>query len=90
MYGAMWRRLPGPWPLKAIESAVLMVGVVALLFVVVFPWAEPRLPFTDVTVDDEQAGADTVGPNAPDPTSTQVPTGDSPTLGAGATRWTLT
>ncbi|MDQ1695615.1 MAG: hypothetical protein QOJ03_968, partial [Frankiaceae bacterium] len=27
------------------------VGVCALLFFLVFPWVEPRLPFNDVTVD---------------------------------------
>ena len=88
MYGALWRRLPGPWPVKLIESAALLTGVVALMFVVVFPWVEPRLPFTDVTVDEEQEGADTVDPNAPDPNApfqtgpqTQVP--QNPTLGAG-------
>lgn len=88
MYGTLWRRLPGPWPLKLIESAALIAGVVALLFIVVFPWAEPRLPFTDVTVDDQQEGADTVDPNAPDPSVTQAPDGN-PALGAGPTRWTV-
>jgi hypothetical protein len=85
----MWRRLPGPWPVKLIESAVLLTGVVALMFIVVFPWIEPRLPFTDVTVDEQQSGADTVDPNAPDPNApqpgapqTQAP--ENPTLGFGA------
>jgi len=32
-------------------STLLIVGVVVLLFLVVFPWAEPRLPFNHVTVD---------------------------------------
>jgi hypothetical protein len=36
---------------KALEALVLAVAVVALLFLVVFPWLEPRLPFNDVTVD---------------------------------------
>jgi hypothetical protein len=30
---------------------VLFVAVLALLFFVVFPWAEPKLPFSHVTVD---------------------------------------
>jgi len=47
----MWRKLPGPWPVKAIEALVAFAAVVLLLFTVVFPWVEPRLPFTDVTVD---------------------------------------
>ncbi len=49
MYGWIWRKLPGPLAVKAIEAAVLILGVVALLMFVVFPWAEPRLPFNNVT-----------------------------------------
>jgi hypothetical protein len=35
-----------------LEALALMLATVALLFTVVFPWVEPRLPFNDVTVDD--------------------------------------
>ena len=52
LYGWLWRRLPGRWPLKV---GVLAVGAAALcvvLFLVVFPWVEPRLPFNHVTVDN--------------------------------------
>jgi hypothetical protein len=84
VYGALWRRLPGPWPVKLIESAVLLTGVVALMFVVVFPWVEPRLPFTDVTVDEEQPGADTVDPNNPQPDAPQTQSPENPTLGLSA------
>jgi hypothetical protein len=88
VYGSLWRRLPGPWPIKLIESAVLLAGVVALLFVVVFPWLEPRLPFTDVTVDN-QPGSDTVDPNNPTgpagvPSTPAPADGGSPVLGAGS------
>jgi hypothetical protein len=38
-------------PSKVIGSAILVLAVVALLFLVVFPYVEPRLPFNDVTVD---------------------------------------
>jgi hypothetical protein len=48
----MWRTLPGPTPVKVLESLALAVVTVALLFTVVFPWIEPRLPFNDVTVDE--------------------------------------
>ena len=45
-----------------------MAAVVALLFTVVFPWVEPRLPFSNVTVDDSaanpQSSADTLDPSA--------------------------
>jgi hypothetical protein len=32
-----------------LQAVLLILGVLALLFFVVFPWAEPRLPFNDVT-----------------------------------------
>jgi len=38
--------LPG----KIIGSLLLIAAVVAVLFLYVFPWVEPRLPITDVTV----------------------------------------
>ncbi len=59
MYSALWRRLPGPWPVKVLQCLVLLAAVVLLLFTVVFPWAEPRLPFTDVTVEDSGVSAPT-------------------------------
>ena len=53
MYVWIWRRLPGGLPGKVAGSLVLLVAVLALLFLVVFPWAEPRLPFNQVTVPHE-------------------------------------
>ena len=53
MYAWIWRRLPGRWPSKLAGCAALLVGVLALLFFVIFPWAEPRLPFNQVTVPHE-------------------------------------
>ncbi|MFD8492452.1 hypothetical protein SAMN05421504_1021081 [Amycolatopsis xylanica] len=50
MYAWIWRVLPGNVAVKAALAAVLIAGVVALLFFVVFPWAEPLLPFNDVSV----------------------------------------
>ncbi|MGY1436850.1 hypothetical protein [Streptomyces reniochalinae] len=51
MYGWIWRHLPGNVVVRILISTVLVVGVVFLLFQYVFPWAEPMLPFNDVTVD---------------------------------------
>ena len=51
MYGWIWRHLPGPTAAKALLSLLLVLGVCALLLFVVFPWVEPHLPFTAVTVD---------------------------------------
>ncbi len=49
MYGWIWRHLPGPTAAKVAETVVLVLGVVALLMLVVFPWVEPLLPFNQVT-----------------------------------------
>jgi hypothetical protein len=51
MYGWIWRHLPGNTATRTAIALVLVLAVVALLLFVVFPWAEPRLPFNDVTVD---------------------------------------
>lgn len=53
MYAWIWRHLPGPAPVRALLSLALVAGVVAVLFLWVFPWLTPRLPFTDVTVDGQ-------------------------------------
>ncbi|WP_329134197.1 hypothetical protein OG552_18215 [Streptomyces sp. NBC_01476] len=52
MYGWIWRRLPGNAWVRAFTSLVLVLAVVYLLFQYVFPWAEPLLPFNEVTVDN--------------------------------------
>ena len=67
MYGWIWRTLPGGWPGKLAGSFVLLVGALALLFFVVFPFAEPRLPFNHVTVTP---GGGTTAPATPGPAST--------------------
>jgi len=51
MYSFIWRRLPGGIPGKLLGCAVLLFAVLALLFLVIFPWAGPKLPFNHVTVD---------------------------------------
>jgi hypothetical protein len=51
MYTLIWRKLPGGIPGKLLGSLVLLFAVLALLFLVIFPWAGPRLPFNHVTVD---------------------------------------
>lgn len=65
MYGWIWRHLPGPTPVRLLIALVVIAGIVLLLFTVVFPWLEPLLPFTDVTVDDE--GSVTVPQSSPSP-----------------------
>lgn len=49
MYGWIWRHLPGPTALRVVAALLLVIGFVAVLLFVVFPWVEARLPFSDVT-----------------------------------------
>ena len=53
MYVWIWRHLPGGLPGKIAGSLVLLAGALALLFLVVFPYVEPRLPLNQVTVPHE-------------------------------------
>jgi hypothetical protein len=62
MYVWIWRHLPGGLPGRLAGSAVLVVGVLALLFFLVFPWAETRLPFNDVTIDKTPAATSPATP----------------------------
>lgn len=60
MYAWIWRKLPfGKWG-KLGGSAALTLATVALLWYVVFPWAEPILPFDDVQVGDESGYSEVV------------------------------
>ena len=60
MYAWIWNRLPGNALVRVFLSLVLFVAVVAVLFKWIFPWAEPLLPFGDVTVDN--GGTNSVQP----------------------------
>ncbi|MFF0654804.1 hypothetical protein [Micromonospora tulbaghiae] len=53
MYSWIWRKLPFGLPGKLFGSLVLATATVALLWFVVFPWAEPLLPFDDVQVTQD-------------------------------------
>ena len=64
MYGWIWRRLPGGIAAKLAGAALLLLGAVALLFGVVFPWVEPRVPFNNVTVED--GSGQSPGPSGPE------------------------
>ncbi|HEU5157383.1 MAG TPA: hypothetical protein VFU43_10335 [Streptosporangiaceae bacterium] len=63
MYGAIWKVLPGDRVSKALFALAIVVGVAALLWYVVFPWAEPKIRFDHGTVD----GGGTSAPASPSP-----------------------
>ncbi|MEV4627488.1 hypothetical protein AB0J90_14475 [Micromonospora sp. NPDC049523] len=60
MYAWIWRRLPFGLVGKLVGSLLLTTATVALLWYVVFPWAEPLLPFDDVQVTQDGGGPDGV------------------------------
>jgi hypothetical protein len=53
MYVWIWRHLPGALALKVLQLTLLFALVCALLLFVVFPWIEPHLPISQVTVDNK-------------------------------------
>ena len=65
MYGWIWARLPGSTPVRALLSLLLFVAAVAVLFTWVFPWAEPLLPFNDVTVNSTATSTGGAGTGTP-------------------------
>ena len=54
MYVWIWRRLPGNLAVKLGEVLVLVLAVTALLMFVIFPWIEPHLPISQVTVPGQK------------------------------------
>ncbi|MEU0520431.1 hypothetical protein [Streptosporangium sp. NPDC006007] len=50
MYGWIWRLLPGSLAVRVFVALVLAGLAAAVLWYVVFPWLEPRVPLDHVTV----------------------------------------
>ena len=76
MYLWIWRRLPGGVIAKLAGSLVLFLAVVALLLFVVFPWAEPLLPFDDVqvgTTTGQESGPDAAVPGDESDAPEEIP-----------------
>lgn len=38
MYAAIWRALPGPWPVRLVIALALVAGVAYLMVFHVYPW----------------------------------------------------
>ncbi|MEO3746790.1 hypothetical protein [Plantactinospora sp. B5E13] len=64
MYAWIWRKLPFGLPGKLLGSLLITASLLALLWYVVFPWAEPLLPFDDVQVESGIPGDDPAGGEA--------------------------
>jgi len=54
MYVWIWRHLPGNLAAKLAETLVLFLMVTAVLMFVIFPWIEPHLPISQVTVPGQK------------------------------------
>lgn len=50
MYAWLFRHLPGPVWLKVIESLIIVMAVLYLLFEHVYPWAQSYLNLADNSV----------------------------------------
>ncbi|WP_340270673.1 hypothetical protein [Aquipuribacter nitratireducens] len=57
MYGALWRALPGPWPVRMLQVLVLALAVVAVCFLWLFPALAPYVPFNEQTVTTSEEPA---------------------------------
>ena len=51
MYGFVWRHLPGPLGVRLALGLVLVVGVLALLWFLAFPWIDARYSYSPGTVN---------------------------------------
>jgi hypothetical protein len=65
MYSWIWRRLPFGLAGKLASSLLITSALVALLWYVVFPKAEPLLPFDDVQVTQDSGGSTEPGGDDP-------------------------
>jgi len=56
MYGALWRVLPGPWPVKLLILLVLIALALWAMVTWLFPWINSFLPDLlpegDVTISE--------------------------------------
>ncbi|MFF5208582.1 hypothetical protein [Streptosporangium sp. NPDC000396] len=50
MYGWIWRMLPGGFAARVFAVMVLTGVAAVVLWYVVFPWLEPRIPLDHTTV----------------------------------------
>lgn len=56
MFGVVWRVLPGPGFVKFLFVLVVVGGLAGFLWFYAFPWADPYLPFNEVTVEADGGG----------------------------------
>ena len=59
MYGALWRAIPGPWPVKLLVMLALIAAVLYAMVTWVFPWVDETFLKTgdDITVGMQRVTA---------------------------------
>jgi hypothetical protein len=89
LYSWIWRKLPGGLPGKLVGSVALSVGVMALLWFVVFPAVHPHMPWSNVDqgVDVEDGGGNGGDNGAPEEDATCVPGVDCQGTGFDPEDW---
>lgn len=50
MYAALWRHLPGPLAARLAVALLLLLGILAVLWFVVFPFVDARYSLSPGTV----------------------------------------
>jgi len=73
MYGWVWRKLPGPAPVRALEMLVGAAVIVLLLFTVVFPNVQHLLPFNDANFQGNSPAATPTATASPGATASSLP-----------------
>jgi hypothetical protein len=66
IYGALWRALPGPRPVRVVQAVVLVLAAVVFCLLWLFPRIAPHMPFNETTVEV---------PSAPQVSATTAPPG---------------
>lgn len=55
MYAALWRVLPGPWPLRLLACLALVIAVLAVCVRWLFPAVAEHLPVNDAELGSRAA-----------------------------------
>lgn len=58
MYGALWRALPGPWPVRLLLILILLAAVATACVIWIYPWIDATFLQTseEVTVGLSASG----------------------------------
>lgn len=61
MYGAIWRAIPGPWPIKLLVYLILIAAALYALVTWVFPWVDTNIVLPNTEDITMSMGSNTEG-----------------------------